>query len=666
MPFTLALAALALHCLFFAAPVQAGWGTRSRPRRRRRLGAEPPKPATDTGPVTKSRMTPEVTARSAWKRFQKGMEAEVAELEKSKKILASLPDKATREKRLRQLAMSADAQKLTQAGAEAAANAKPDGPAGSHPALLDVDGLAHHHKCGPDPGNYNAGLMSREAIAKEGPTRRRSVTTLWPTAPGKWVLEFCNYVEEAAEATGREAQVEKMKADGLRIPRLSTNVILRLHGERGDALLLERCPAQAPDQSDLLMLAWLPLAAAANLLWQAVAPGVWRAEAPMARSGALAPVRVTMLRLTRRRSRFELRTATRDFSLRGAWTVDSLPPEAVAAFNAGQFETDSRGAGVYGRGREELPPGTGPLSMAFIVDAQGRVTLMEASALEAYRSRATLAFQSYPAVPKRSELPWQLRDKGRGADIAHRDSRLALGVRDDGQLIVAPHAVHGLGPAGEQLPWGPTAPEMAQWMQSLGCRRAMLLDGGMSSQMAIRRRDGSIERWRTCGPCPWAGGAASKAPSRRANACPAAKWRHCPQQACEPIILCPAALGWGTPHVGALNTRNRSVTIWPAFGVDVETILAPLEARRSQPYAGLLLNYAALALSDRHAGRFPAVHDIVLDQLPFVDLAKYGEIFLTPLPAGVPSSCTPRARTRPRAAVRAGRQSSMRAVRCSC
>jgi len=251
------------------------------------------------------------------------------------------------------------------------------------------------------------------------------------------------------------------------------------------------------------MLAWLPLAAAAHLLWQAIAPGVWRAETPMARSGALAPVRATMLRMDPAQVRFELRTATRDLGLRGAWTVDSLPPQALAAFNAGQFETGQPWGWLVREGREELPPGTGPLSMAFVVDARGRATLVEAGALEANRSRATLAFQSYPAVlVKHGELPWPLRAKGRGADLDHRDSRLALGVRDDGQVVVVLTRFTGLGPAGEQLPWGPTAPEMAQWMKSLGCSRAMLLDGGMSSQMAIRRHDGSVERWPNVRPVP--------------------------------------------------------------------------------------------------------------------------------------------------------------------
>jgi hypothetical protein len=36
---------------------------------------------------------------------------------------------------------------------------------------------------------------------------------------------------------------------------------------------------------------------------------------------------------------------------------------------------------------------------------------------------------------------------------------------------------------------------MAEYMRSLGCVRAMLLDGGISSQMALRDADGSLRRW---------------------------------------------------------------------------------------------------------------------------------------------------------------------------
>jgi len=251
------------------------------------------------------------------------------------------------------------------------------------------------------------------------------------------------------------------------------------------------------------MPAWLPLVAAAGVAWQAVAPGVWRADRPMARHGALASVRATMLRLDPARLRFDLRTATREHGLRGAWTVDSLPAGAVAACNAGQFETARPWGWLVREGREEQPPGHGPLAMAFIVDDTGRASLFEPGVPGPERERIRLAFQSYPALlVGRGELPWALRTGGRGVNLEHRDARLAIGVRDDGQVLLVLTRFTGLGPAGEQLPWGPTVPEMADWMRALGCRRAMLLDGGLSSQMVVRPAAGGLERWANHRPVP--------------------------------------------------------------------------------------------------------------------------------------------------------------------
>ncbi len=253
------------------------------------------------------------------------------------------------------------------------------------------------------------------------------------------------------------------------------------------------------------MIGWLPLAAASSLLWQAVAPGVWQASAPMAGRGPLAPVRATMLKLDPARVRFELRSATRDHGMRGAWTVDSLPPEGLAAFNAGQFTGPEVWGWLVRDGHEEQPVGTGTLGMAFVVDHQGRASLVAAQEIAEHRQRARLAFQSYPAVlVGKGELPWELRAPRRGANLDHRDSRLALGVLADGKLLVVLTRFTGLGPAGEQLPWGPTVGEMAAWMRAQGCRRAMLLDGGVSSQMAVRGRDGVITRWPNLRPVPLA------------------------------------------------------------------------------------------------------------------------------------------------------------------
>jgi hypothetical protein len=45
------------------------------------------------------------------------------------------------------------------------------------------------------------------------------------------------------------------------------------------------------------------------------------------------------------------------------------------------------------------------------------------------------------------------------------------------------------------VPFGLTTPEMAALMGALGCQRAVMLDGGISSQMLIREEDGTTHRW---------------------------------------------------------------------------------------------------------------------------------------------------------------------------
>ncbi len=244
------------------------------------------------------------------------------------------------------------------------------------------------------------------------------------------------------------------------------------------------------------MISWLPLAAASSLLWQAMAPGVWEASAPMAKRGPLANVRATVLKLDPREVRFELRSATRDHGLRGAWTVDSLPPDGLAAWNAGQFTGPAVWGWLVRRGLEEQPVAAGTLGMAFVVDRDGRASLVATRDIPRARERVELAFQSYPALLVEGREPWELRAKGRGANLEHRDSRLALGMLADGTLLVVLTRFTGLGEAGEELPWGPTLPEMAAWLRDRGCRNAMFLDGGASSQMAVRRSDGTVARWR--------------------------------------------------------------------------------------------------------------------------------------------------------------------------
>jgi len=65
----------------------------------------------------------------------------------------------------------------------------------------------------------------------------------------------------------------------------------------------------------------------------------------------------------------------------------------------------------------------------------------------------------------------------------------------DGSVVVVITRFDAVGRPGETVPWGPTVPEMAALMKSLGCRRAMMLDGGLSSQLALRTRSG-LSQWK--------------------------------------------------------------------------------------------------------------------------------------------------------------------------
>lgn len=215
----------------------------------------------------------------------------------------------------------------------------------------------------------------------------------------------------------------------------------------------------------------------------------------MAEEGALSAVRAVAIRLDPRQLRFDL--AQRDEDVVGGWTIDAMTPSAVVAFNAGQF----RGAWPWGwlvrDGVELQEPGTGSVVMSFVVDSGGGAMLATQAELPGIRTRARLAFQSYPALlVGAGEQPWELQGPGRGVDLRHRDSRLAIGTLEDSSVVVVLTRFTGLGEAGETLPWGPTVVEMAEFMRSLGCKRALLLDGGISGQLGLRGLDGELQRWK--------------------------------------------------------------------------------------------------------------------------------------------------------------------------
>lgn len=231
------------------------------------------------------------------------------------------------------------------------------------------------------------------------------------------------------------------------------------------------------------------------VVWHPLGPGIWLREERFAAVGPLTHVNAVVVRVDPSRNRLTLDLKRSHYDLQPEWGIDSMPPNAVVAVNAGQFTGGFPWGWLVKNGKELKPPGEGTLGMALVVDSSGSAALVTPDEIPSQRGRAVYAFQSYPALIVDRERPWALRASGRGVDLDHRDSRLAVCTLDDGSLVIVLTRFAALGAAGSAFPWGPTVPEMASYMLSLGCVRSMLLDGGISSQLAVRNRAGTLRRW---------------------------------------------------------------------------------------------------------------------------------------------------------------------------
>ena len=239
-----------------------------------------------------------------------------------------------------------------------------------------------------------------------------------------------------------------------------------------------------------------PLSAqSAPVAWQHARPGIEWSEFS-ASDGAR--YRLIAVRVDPRQYNFQLtELATRPRG--GAWTIERASRRAVLALNVGQFTGVLPWGWVVRNGREILRPGYGPLSTAVVIDSAGRIQFVDADSINAVRSagRARLAFQSYPALlVGDARIPEQLQRSGRGVDLEHRDSRLAIGLLADGRLLIVLTRFAGFEGALGAFPLGPTVPEMAELMRALGCRRAVMLDGGISGQLLLRTAAGETLSWR--------------------------------------------------------------------------------------------------------------------------------------------------------------------------
>lgn len=252
-------------------------------------------------------------------------------------------------------------------------------------------------------------------------------------------------------------------------------------------------------------VAWhtTPLAAAAQ--WKSGASGITWAELELKGSGEAWRTRLVVARIDPTHVRLALDTAFTP-GREAAWTLDHAPGDAVLAVNAGQFEATMPWGWVVLNGRHWLPAQSGPLSAALMEDSSGAVRWVHADDVRraSGNSGARWAFQSYPAVIAGDSILPPLRRSGRGIDVAHRDARAGICLTRDGQMVVAITRFDAAGAALHFVPLGLTVPEMGAVLGALGCRDAMLLDGGISARLRIRGADGVAHDWEGLRPVPLA------------------------------------------------------------------------------------------------------------------------------------------------------------------
>ena len=204
--------------------------------------------------------------------------------------------------------------------------------------------------------------------------------------------------------------------------------------------------------------------------------------------------RIVVARLDPRRVELSLAPA---FLEDRRWSVADAGTDAALALDAGQFRGSLPWGWVVSGGRELLKPQYAPLAGAVVLDSSGAVRIVPPDGVAAAHARGGVreAFQSYPMLLEDGVVPTPLSEPGRGVEVRHRDARLALGTLDDGRIVVALTRFDALGESLGRIPFCLTSQEMAAVMGALGCRQALLLDGGISGQLMVRDADGGARTW---------------------------------------------------------------------------------------------------------------------------------------------------------------------------
>lgn len=231
-----------------------------------------------------------------------------------------------------------------------------------------------------------------------------------------------------------------------------------------------------------------------RIAWRAGTSGIEWGEIVLRGAREAWRTRIVVARLDPRRLELSLAPAFTDDR---RWTVADAGTDAALALDAGQFRGSLPWGWVVSGGREMLKPQFAPLAGAVVIDSSGAVRIVPPGGVAAARAGAGVreAFQSYPMLLDDGVVPAPLSEPGRGVEVQHRDARLALGTLEEGRVVVALTRFDALGEALGRIPFGLTSQEMAAVMGALGCRQALLLDGGISGQLMLRDAEGTVRAW---------------------------------------------------------------------------------------------------------------------------------------------------------------------------
>ncbi len=233
-------------------------------------------------------------------------------------------------------------------------------------------------------------------------------------------------------------------------------------------------------------------ALAAAITWSDSAPGL-RAGSFEVRGSGSSTLRnsIAIIELDPARMRFDLGRSGAD-ARRTATDWVGGDSTIVLAANTGLFRTNGTSQGLVIVDGTRFNGLAGWLDAVVVLD-QGRIRFTDVSDAARALPPGASAFQTLPFLVRGGRVVFGVTS-GLKLSRTHRDRRITLCLGDDGMVRLLLSNFEVFGVTAGTIPIGLTIPEQAAIAAGAGCRDAVALDGGISSQIAFRV-DGRIVKW---------------------------------------------------------------------------------------------------------------------------------------------------------------------------